>query len=370
MPRRAEMAVLGAGSAGCAVAYYLAREGVSVTLIERTAVGSGASGYALGVLNPLVGTGIPGPAQPLAEAAFAMHKELWPALEDETGLSVQASARPHLDLCLTPGDVLERREAMKRWARLESFTARWLEPREVHDLEPRTTQELLGAVLVEDVGVLDSYRFTLALSKASETQGATFLRDEVVGLRTTGSRITGVTLANAAVECDAAVIALGPWSGEAAGWLGLPMVVEPLKGQILHLEALDPPLTYHIGGACSIVQKADGMVWVGSTEESAGFDLQPTPQARDLLTRQAAMMVPGVATVNVVSQTACLRPVTADRLPVLGRAPGWENIYVATGAEKKGILYSPAIGQAVADLVIRGETSLPITPFSPERFSS
>ena len=67
--------------------------------------------------------------------------------------------------------------------------------------------------------------------------------------------------------------------------------------------------------------------------------------------------------------TACLRPVTPDWLPILGRAPGWDNAYLATGAGKKGILLAPAMGGAVADLVAGGRPSLDLSPFRPERFA-
>ena len=77
-----------------------------------------------------------------------------------------------------------------------------------------------------------------------------------------------------------------------------------------------------------------------------------------------------MAQAKLVLQTACLRPVTADWLPIVGRAPGWDNVYLATGAGKKGILLSPGMGQATADLITRGNTPLSIGPCRPERFSS
>ncbi len=103
MPNKADVAVLGAGVAGCATAYYLSRQGVRVVVVERDAVGSGASGYAVGGLNPLTGTGIPGPVQPLAEASFMMHQDLWPALEEATGTDIQTRMTVHVELCLDPG---------------------------------------------------------------------------------------------------------------------------------------------------------------------------------------------------------------------------------------------------------------------------
>jgi glycine/D-amino acid oxidase-like deaminating enzyme len=80
-------------------------------------------------------------------------------------------------------------------------------------------------------------------------------------------------------------------------------------------------------------------------------------------------LVPDLAQARLVLQTACLRPVTPDWLPIIGQAPSWDNVYLATGAGKKGILLSPGMGKAIADLMTQGSTSLSIGPCAPERFS-
>ena len=369
MPSGTDVVVLGGGVAGCATAYFLARDGASVTVVERDAVGSGASGYALGLLNPLSGAGIPGPMQPLAEAAFNLHMELWPALFEESGTDFQAHSTPHLEVYLTPEDADDHQEEMERWLEAPGFRAQRLDSADVLRLEPRITRDVHGGVLLEELGILDSYLYTQALSEAAGHHGATFVHGEVVGLQSTGSQATGVTLSDGVIECDNVVVALGPWSGECSRWLGLDIPVEPLKGEIVHLEGLYPSLGHHIQGASTIVQKDDGLVWIGATMESAGFDLEKTEVARDYLLERAIKMMPSLEGLEPVRQTACLRPVTRDSLPVLGKVAGWEGVYLATGAAKKGILISPAIGRATADLVLTGETSLPIEPFAVERFA-
>ncbi len=368
MPATSEVVVLGAGAAGCAAAYYLARESVKVTVIEREAIGCGASGYALGLLNPLTGEGIPGPMEPVVMASFRMHQELWPALRQDSGVDFQAELVPHLELCFTPEDVARQRAEMERWSRAGGFTCRWLEGDEVRKLEPRLSTHVVGAVLLERVGMLDSYRYTLALAQAAERHGATIRHGVAVGVREEGAGAR-VVLQDGELTCGAVVVALGPWSDVAAQWLGTPLPVEPLKGEIIRLEGLTPPLKYHLHGACSVVQKRDGQVWVAATVERAGFDTTLTPRARDTLMHNALEMVPSLVAQRLTLQTACLRPVTPDSQPIIGRAPGHQRVFLATGAEKKGILISPAMGKAVADLVLRGKTDLPVGGFGAERFA-
>jgi len=86
--------------------------------------------------------------------------------------------------------------------------------------------------------------------------------------------------------------------------------------------------------------------------------------------KRLARVFPDLADAKLAKHTACLRPVTPDWLPVLGRAPGWENVYLATGAGKKGILLATGIGRSIADLMTNGETALSIQRFSPERFAT
>ncbi len=362
--------VLGAGVVGCATAYYLSRRGVKVTVVEREAIGSCASGFALGLLSPLTGTGIPGPMAPFAEAAFKTHSELWPALQDETGMDLQVRLMPHLEVFIDGPDADEHRAEVEHWSGVSGFSTRWLSADEVRALEPRLAPDVHSGVLVENVVMLDSYRYTLALAQAAERHGAHMASGEVLGLVSEGRRVMGVRLRQGEIACDSVVLALGPWSGQASAWLGFDVPVKPLKGQIIYLEGGDPSFPYHMHGPCSVVQKADGMVWVGATEEPVGFDDKTTDEARDYLMHRALKMIPCLEQRKLLRQTACLRPVTPDSQPIVGEAPGWDGVFLATGTEKKGILISPAVGQAVADLIIDGETSLPIEPFAPERFAA
>ena len=72
---------------------------------------------------------------------------------------------------------------------------------------------------------------------------------------------------------------------------------------------------------------------------------------------------------QVAHQTACLRPLASDGLLLLGLVPGLEHVYVATGAGRKGILFGPAMGRAIADLILTGDTPIALEPFGPGRFA-
>ena len=100
-----------------------------------------------------------------------------------------------------------------------------------------------------------------------------------------------------------------------------------------------------------------------------GFNKQLPESARQSIMAGALRVMPDLAQARLVLHTACLRPVTADWLPIVGWAPGWDNVFLTTGAGKKGILLSPGMGKATADLLTQGRTDISIGPCSPQRFS-
>ena len=152
--------------------------------------------------------------------------------------------------------------------------------------------------------------------------------------------------------------------------MNLYLPVDPLKGEILRMELQGRALGQDILGSDAYLRpKPDGLVWCGTTEEWRGFDAAPSDSARKSILEGAIRLMPDMAQATLVEHTACLRPVTPDWLPIIGRAPGCDNVYLATGAGKKGILLSPAMGKAVADLITEGVTGLSIAPFDPERFA-
>ena len=263
--------VIGAGVAGCAAAYYLAREGLPVTIVERESAAFGASGYAVGLLNPLTGTGVPGPMEAMCLFSYQAHLALWEELEEQSGVDFQPELIPHLELMVTGDDADSAAELMARWGGAPGFSAQWLDADEVLELEPRISNSVIGAILLESPAALDSRGFTLALLEGARAHGAVLVEGEVTGLG-----VDSVKLRDGEIGCDAVVWAAGPWAGEASGWLGFDLPVGPLKGQIVHLRQMDPPLWKHMVGPVQIASKKDGLVWLGATEEHEGFDNRTT----------------------------------------------------------------------------------------------
>src|SRR5229473_985960 len=361
----ADVVIVGGGIAGMTTAYYLAKSGVPSVVVERDAIGSHASGFAYGGLSPLSGFGIPGPLAEIAQDGMQLHRELSKSLLEETGIDVDFRVRSSLALAFTEADVRRLQAALPWQQRQPGYAVRWLDVAEARRVEPRISDETLGATLTEGGGAVEPYRLVLALTRAAERLGVMVRHGRAIGVRRAGGRTTGVVLERELLSCAAAVLALGPWSAEASDWIGVPIDIRPLKGQILRLKAPGPPVDCSVGwGHNYATTKPDGLLWAGTTEEEAGFDEETTREARDEIGAALVTMLPAMADAQVVHQTACLRPVASDGLLLLGRVPGFDSVYMATGAGRKGILLGPAMGRAVADLILTGKSPLALEAFS------
>ncbi len=111
------------------------------------------------------------------------------------------------------------------------------------------------------------------------------------------------------------------------------------------------------------------MTWIGTTEEEVGFDDQTTEEARDEIIGAAVRVLPYLEDAELVQQTACLRPMTPDWMPIIDAEPGPEGLVISTGGGRQGIALGPAFGIATAALVTGAEPPVDISGFSLSRFS-
>ncbi len=365
-----DVIVVGGGIVGCLTAYLLAQQGLKVTLLEADAVGSHASGFAFGELGALEGAGIPNPLLEFTLWCFRRHPALAQELQESSGVDYHFKSCNRLVLAFDEAAAAALKEHLKWQRQVKECTVQWLEPEAVVRVEPRANPRCVGAAYVQRSAALEPYQYTLAAIQAAEQAGVKTVLRRVTGLLRRTDRCQGVTIQGGQLEADAVVLAMGPWAAEASAWCGFAIPVTPLKGQILRLKLEGPSLTHslHHGGSYMAL-KPDGLLWAGTTEERVGFDEKPTRAGRDKITGDVLAMAPSLAEAQLVQHTACLRPLSADGLPIVGRVPGWRNLYLGTGAGRKGILWSTGMCQGLADLIVHGHSEVPgLEHLDPARF--
>ena len=381
MPKTADVVVIGAGVVGCSVAYYLAREGINVTILEREAIGSGASAHATGSLSLLGAEFSPGASFQIARASSSEFQQIVPELESATGMDLLYQRRPSLRLALDDEEAGLIKSLMV-WQQ-PHVKMHWIDAHEVHSIEPRLSPSIIGAVYEDESAQVDSYRLNLALGRGAELKGANILYREVTGLVTNGPTISGVKTASEDIHCGTVVVAAGTWSRAFTPWLGFPVPVRPMKGERLLLNYPGEPLPVLISSPKRghMISRTDGFTSVGSTggrdydqkELFCGeeFDRQPTESARLELLQRAIDVFPDLERAELVQQLAGSRPLSPDSKPIIGPVPGREGVLLATGHTTKGIHLGPITGRIITDYICRGSTRIvsDMSEFLPERFA-
>lgn len=368
MPPPEHVVICGGGVIGAAVAYELSLRGVTATIVESDGVASGASGAAAGIVTPPLPWTTDDPVYPLRRLGFDLHAEQALSLTAASGVDYGYELTPRLLLADTADEERGARATADRLVEAGQ-ASRWLDAAAVHEASGWIDRAPRGGVLGEAPAQVDPYRYTLALVTAAERRGAEVRSGRVSGLVRDGDRVAGVQVGERVIEGDAVVIAMGPWSADAAAWLGIPLPIEPLKGQIVRVRTAQPLRAFSFGhGGDYVVTKPDGIVYLGTTEEHAGFDREPTEAARDQIVAFARRYTSAFDDAEVVAQTACLRPLSADGVPYIGAVPGLAGAYVATGHGRQGILMAPPTARALVELMLDGASAcLDLTPYDPAR---
>ena len=367
--------IVGGGIVGCLTAYLLAREGLKVTLLEKDAIGSHASGFAFGEMGALEGAGIPNPLLDFSIWSLRRHEHLAGELKEASGVDNKFQVCERLKLAFHEFEVAAYRKDLQWQKKIKDFRVEWLQPQDVVKVEPMANPGCLGAVYAQGAAAVEPYRHTLAAAQAGEHAGVEILLRRATGLlpdpNRAASRCLGVTYDGGSLESGIVVLAMGPWTQQASSWCRVHIPVSPLKGQILRLQHPGASIrtSLHWNGSY-VITKPDGLTWAGTTEEEVGFDEETTPEARDKIMSDVLNMAPSMLDSELVQQTACLRPLSGDGMPIVGKAPGWDNLYIGTGAGRKGILWSTGMSFGLADMVLGRSSQVPgLEHLDPGRFT-
>jgi glycine oxidase len=321
-----DLAVIGGGVIGLAIADRAARAGRTVTLFERGRLGEGASHYAAGMLAPISETEV-GHGELLESGLEAARG--WPAFARELGVELHTRGTLHVARDADEAEALERELAFrtKHGLRVERLL-----PSAARRLEPALAPTVRLALCVPDDHAVDPRAVVDALERRAREAGVE-IREH--------APVTSLD----AVDADTVVLAAGAWSAE----LLADLPVRPVKGQILRLcdpsgpGLLDRVLRFEGG---YLVPRGDGRYVLGATVEERGFDQTVTAGGLYALLRDATELVPGISELVVEETGAGLRPGTPGQLPIVERRG---RVVVATGHFRNGILLAPVTARRVVD---------------------
>lgn len=370
MQSTVDVVIVGGGVVGCAIAYYLSKSGVDVAVFDRGEIGAEASSAATGLLAPLGSLSGPGPFADLLLTSFALFPELAPELEEASGIKLEYEQTGALRIVRNPKQISNLRKRMKAWQPL-GLQMHWLTGDEARQQEPLLTPDACAAIYAPEESQIKASHLVKAFSCAAANYGTTsYSYSEITGIQQHNSRVTDVCTAQGeSFACNHLVIAAGAWAAHCSKWLKVTIPIIPQRGQILSLHQPLPPLHHIIfGEAAYLTPKSGNRVIVGATKEEAGFDKHLTAGGIAWLLNTTIRLTPALESSPLDQMWTGLRPRTPDNQPILGPAPGWENVTLAVGHGSVGIMLSAITGKTIADLVIKGEVPKIVQPFSLTRF--
>jgi glycine/D-amino acid oxidase-like deaminating enzyme len=365
----ADIAVIGAGMVGAAIAYGLASRGLDVLALDGGDLDMRAS-YANVGLVWLQGKGMDMPAyQQLTRESIARWAAFSLELQDTTGIDVQYERHGGLTYCLGEEEFDKWRTTLMRLHH-QSGCARpdWelIDRSAIAKLLPKAQPGpgVLGASFGRSDGQANPLRLLAALHSGIVRKGGRLRQGiGVNALRRDGSGRFTIDVGSERVSAARVVIAAGLGSRALGAHVGLEVPIRPLRGQVLVTERLEPILPFPLHG---VRQTREGTLLIGSTQEEVGFDLSTTTVAAAAMSAKAIRWIPALRDVKLVRQWSGLRIITPDRHPIYAESPTHPGAFVAVC--HSGVTLAAAHSTLLAEAIAAGRLSPSLEPFHYRRF--
>jgi glycine/D-amino acid oxidase-like deaminating enzyme len=375
-----DVVIVGSGMVGAACAYYAARAGLDVVLVERGAVAGGTSGAGEG--NLLVSDKLPGPELELAQ----LSERLWRELADEPfGRDLEFELKGGL-VVAADAQGLAALEKLAEEQRRNGVEAQSVGADDLGDVEPHLAAGLAGGVFYPQDAQVQPALAAAHLIRAARQAGAQLRIGETVTqvLLTPSGAVRGVGTDHGEIHAPAVVNAAGVWGGELAKLAGVTLPVLPRRGFVLVTEPLPRLIRHKVYAAdyvadvasdsaalqtSSVVEgTAAGPVLIGASRERIGFDRTVSLPVLRRLAAQAVELFPMLERVSAMRAYVGFRPYLPDHLPAIGPDPRVPGLLHACGHEGAGIGLAPATGQLIARALHGLTAEIDATAFRPDRF--
>ncbi|MEJ2240037.1 MAG: FAD-dependent oxidoreductase [Gemmatimonadales bacterium] len=410
--------IVGAGVIGGCCAYFLARRGASVTVLERDEVGKGASYGNAGTIAPGHGPiNRPGRVKQAVKSLLDPLSPLYVAPRFDPSLMrwlwqfSRACTQSHLDYCMSAlaplghetsrlfdqlvseedldcgyrqtgyYEVYRSERALRAASeeaaamRTHGYRPQTLSGEATREREAALKSDVLGSVFFPEAATVVPYRFVVELADRAQRYGAQFVSgSDVTSVDVGNGRIVAVqTARRERHQCDAVVLATGVYGSRLFERLGFQVPLQAAKGYHRDRDPADGA-TPSLGNTCMLGEKSvfctpmGGFLRLAGTLEFSGINDHMRRPRLEQLTNAAKLYVDGLDDAEPISEWCGLRPCISDGLPVIGPVPGVEGLFLSTGHGMLGLTLGPVTGRMIAELLMEGKSELDAIPFRIDRF--
>ena len=373
--RTADVIVIGGGLIGSSIALRLAQAKLRVLVFDRGEPGAEASSAAAGMIAPQGETPEPDAFFAFCAASHALYPDFVSEIEELSGQEVGFRREGSLLVAVEEKQVAELEKLF--WTQTRAgLPLERLTPADLQHKMPGLSSEIRLALGISEDYWVDNEKLTRAVIEAAQRLGVRFyahcpaeeinVRDNRVESIQANSGHAGGETTLFSAGCF--VLAAGCWSEGLAAQVGLALPMQPCRGQMMEFES-PHELPYVVrAGIHYLVPRSARRVVVGTTAEYAGFEKTVTAEGLQSILNGAMRFAPFLKDCFFRRAWAGLRPDTADHLPVLGYSK-LQNLILATGHFRHGILLAPLTAQQISELVLARSTSFPLEAYRPTRFA-
>lgn len=352
-----DILIVGGGVMGLATAIELKRHGAKVTVVSKDFV-QAAGNAAAGMLAPMAEKLTSESMLELCLRSRWLYPEWAQKLEELTGI----------DIGYLPCGILAPVYSQPK-SIVENDNALWLDKQTTKLYEPGLSDKVVGSWWYPEDGQVDNRCLMRSLLQGAQTLGVEIKEGvSVKAIQQKQGKVNGVLTNLGLLEAEQYVLAAGSWSGQLQ-----PLPVRPVKGQMMSLrmpQKLHQPYPLQrvlYGEGVYLVPRQDGRLVVGATVEDVKWTPYNTPKGIQSLLNKATELYPATVDWQIEELWWGFRPGTPDELPIIGRS-SCENLFLATGHHRNGILLAPITASLIADLILEQESDPLLAEFSYQRF--
>lgn len=355
--------LVGGGIIGLLTAYKLAKEGMEVILIEKNnAVGRESSWAGGGIISPLYPWRYHSAIIKLAQASYRSYPNFVEELKEASNID------PELYVSGLYWLNLEDEQEALAWAKQQQQPINKVDIVEVERAVSVLGNGFTSALYMDTVANIRNPRLINALYTTLNKMPNVHIQENCTftDVIIRNERVIGVTTNLQNYYADNTVICTGAWLGNWLQSLGVNIVIQPVKGQMILFKCAEDFLpTIILANERYAIPRRDGHILVGSTIEYAGYNKEPTQEVLESLQASAINMLPELAKAEVIQHWTGISPAAPEDIPYIGEVPGYQGLWLNCGHFRNGVVSAPASCQLLVDLMLQRTTAVEASPYLP-----
>ena len=380
-----DIVVIGGGIIGAAIAYYGAKAGLEITVLEKNELASGTSSRCDG--NILAIDKDPGFDSQMSLKSQQLVHELSKDLEQPFEYR-------------NPGSILvcendEEMEAAHKWVQQQKGAGldfRMLDRSDLKNESKYFADDLFGGLECKTDSTVNPYMLTFSMFHRAQELGAmVHIRTEVTNVAKNPSGQFAIETTNGKFTANKVVNACGVWAPFIGEMLEVTIPIKPRKGQLIVASRQQPiglrkvmefgyliskfggirqvdTITEKYGVALVFEPTESQNFLIGSSREFSGFNTKVNHEVTKYIARRAVRFYPKIADMTVIRTYAGLRPWTEDHLPIVSHVEEVPGFYIAAGHEGDGISLAAVTGKLIEEMLSEKQTCIPVQPLRHDRF--